>query len=239
MYTEMSEATRLIFDFAAQGLVPRAPPRSAWRGPERRAAHNECPGWFALILDEIDYGMILLDARLKVQFANRAARAHLQSMRALAVEDNELIAGCPQDMITLTAAIRAASAQGLRRMVMIGGEAERVAVAVVPLPQDAEAVKTRVLVLLSRRHICEALSVYGFARDHGLSAAEGQVLKSLCEGLQPAEIASVQGVAISTVRTQISNIRLKTDSASIRELVQRVARLPPIRNALHQDAVAA
>jgi DNA-binding CsgD family transcriptional regulator len=50
----------------------------------------------------------------------------------------------------------------------------------------------------------------------------------LCLGHPPAEIATLQGVALSTVRTQIANIRLKTHSASIRDLVQRVAQLPPM-----------
>jgi DNA-binding CsgD family transcriptional regulator len=90
--------------------------------------------------------------------------------------------------------------------------------------------------MLSRREICEALSVHGFARDHGLSGAERRVLDALCQGLQANEIAAVQGVAISTVRTQISSIRAKTDSASIGEVVQRLARLPPIRSSLLAEA---
>jgi DNA-binding CsgD family transcriptional regulator len=242
MHTEMSQAKRIFFDAAAQGELDLPTAHNTWRGPERRADTQQSPSWFSLILDELDYGMILLDCRLKVQFANRAALAQLSTLRLLVVEQGELTAIEPRDMIVLGAAIRSASTQRLRRMVMLGTETDRIAVAVVPVPQNADALDTRVLVLLSRPQICEALSVYGFARDHGLSSAESQVLKALCEGLQPSEIASQQGVAISTVRTQISNIRLKTDASSIRELVQRVARLPPIRSALRdefcQEAVA-
>jgi DNA-binding CsgD family transcriptional regulator len=54
----------------------------------------------------------------------------------------------------------------------------------------------------------------------------------LCAGLDPQEVASQQGVAISTVRSQISSIRSKTGAPSIRELVRQVAVLPPLVNAL-------
>jgi DNA-binding CsgD family transcriptional regulator len=55
------------------------------------------------------------------------------------------------------------------------------------------------------------------------------VLLGLCEGHLPAEIAADNNVAISTVRTQITRLRQKTDAASIGEIVLCVARLPPIR----------
>ena len=41
-----------------------------------------------------------------------------------------------------------------------------------------------------------------------------------------------QGVALSTVRTQINSIRAKTGAASIRALVRQVAVLPPLVSAL-------
>jgi hypothetical protein len=40
------------------------------------------------------------------------------------------------------------------------------------------------------------------------------------------------GVAFSTVRTQIGNIRQKTGAPSIRALVQQVAVLPPLMGVL-------
>lgn len=85
-----------------------------------------------------------------------------------------------------------------------------------------------VLLMMSRHTIYSELSVLGFARDHGLSNAEGHVLIGLCQGHAPAEIAVRQGVALTTVRTQIANIRIKTHSVSIRDVVQRVAQLPPM-----------
>jgi len=91
-------------------------------------------------------------------------------------------------------------------------------------------------VMLPRRRLCQPLSTYGFARYHGLSSAESQVLHLLCDGLQPTEIAELHGVAITTVRTQIASIRIKTDAPTVGELIQRIARLPPICSALQADA---
>ena len=80
--------------------------------------------------------------------------------------------------------------------------------------------------------MCEALSVQGFARSHGLTAAETRVLVALCEGTPPGAVAAQVGVAISTVRTQIGNIRQKTGAESIRDLVRQVAVLPPLMGVL-------
>jgi DNA-binding CsgD family transcriptional regulator len=50
--------------------------------------------------------------------------------------------------------------------------------------------------------------------------------------VRPTLIAQTQGVAVSTVRTQIGSIRAKTGAASISALVRQVAVLPPLVGAL-------
>ena len=58
------------------------------------------------------------------------------------------------------------------------------------------------------------------------------MLQALCDGLRPKEVARRCEVAVSTIRTQISSIRTKTQTASIRDLVSRVSVLPPITLAM-------
>ena len=58
------------------------------------------------------------------------------------------------------------------------------------------------------------------------------MLQALCNGAKPKEIAHQCSVAISTVRSHICSIRIKTQTANIRELVDRVAVLPPITPAM-------
>ena len=49
------------------------------------------------------------------------------------------------------------------------------------------------------------------------------------------EIAGLQGICLSTVRTHIKNVRQKTGSSSIREVVHRVSRMPQIVSALRMS----
>lgn len=208
--------------------------------PTRRVRATAIEGCLALMLDQIDYGVMLLDESQHLLHINRAAHVHLARRPGLQALGGVLIADDLRDQAALKAAIKAASACGLRRMLTIGGETHGLVVAILPLPRTSRdedddedgdrgaAGSKRVLLMMSRHAICSELSAQGFARDHGLSSAEGHVLMGLCLGHPPAEIATRQGVALSTVRTQIANIRFKTHSASIRDLVQRVAQLPPM-----------
>ena len=191
--------------------------------------------WQLRLLDELDYGIVVLDWDGHVLYVNQAARAQLRVARALRIERGTLVATAARDASLLQRAVHAAAVQGRRRMVRVGTGAGQMELGVVPGPHCPGANSHRVMVMLSRQQLCEPLSTYGFARDHGLSPTETRVLQLLCEGRQPLAIAEHQGVTIATVRTQIASIRTKTDSANIGELIQRVARLPPIRSALQRD----
>jgi len=214
-------------------------PLGDWQGPDRRRDRDGPNDWRFQLLNEIDYGIFVLSAQRKLLYANHAAQDHLKRQCVLRVEQGELLLANLRDTQALGLAIRAASSQGLRRMVLAGAAPQRLALAVVPGPRglgSAAPAGNRVLVMLPRRRLCQPLSTYGFARDHGLSSAESQVLHLLCDGLQPTEIAELHGVAITTVRTQIASIRIKTDAPTVGELIQRIARLPPICSALQADA---
>jgi DNA-binding CsgD family transcriptional regulator len=200
--------------------------------------HSATPlhAWPAAALDEIDYGLILLDGEDRVAHINHAGRAELDSGHPLQLNGRTLQPARPQDAAALREALAAARQRGLRRLISLGTGSHRTNVSVVPLPTPVDPGAT--LLMLGKRNVCEPLSVHGFARCHGLTAAETRVLIELCEGTPPCEIASGLGVAISTVRTQIGNVRLKTGAASIRALVRQVAVLPPLMGVLRRGAAA-
>jgi DNA-binding CsgD family transcriptional regulator len=83
------------------------------------------------------------------------------------------------------------------------------------------------LLVFAKQHLCDDSTVALFARERGLTGAEAQVLTQVCKGLRPAQVAVLHGVRISTVRTQLRSIRMKTQCQTIRELVQKVSVLPP------------
>jgi DNA-binding CsgD family transcriptional regulator len=209
-----------------------------YKGPERRSAASLLTRWLAQMIDEIDYGMLLLTADGQLLHANHAARAELDAGHPLQLSGRTLRARWAQDVAPLHDALAAAQ-RGLRRLLTVGAGEQRVSVAVVPLgtagtfgtPGDPTG-GAATLVVLSKRELCEALSVHWYARAHGLTQAETRVLEGLCRGLQPREIAQAHGVELSTVRTQVGQIRAKTGADSIRALVAQVARLPPLVSAL-------
>jgi DNA-binding CsgD family transcriptional regulator len=197
-----------------------------YAGPERRVARDEFSSALARMLDEIDYGMCLLDDKGTVLHANHAAHRVMAGDHPLNMASGQLVASHPGDATALRNGLRHAVQRSQRGLITLGTAARRVSLSLIPISG------TTALVVLGRQGICETLTIQSFARCHDLTHAEGQVLESLCRGGRPADIAEGLGVAVSTVRTQICAIRAKTGSSSIGDLVCRVATLPPIVNAL-------
>jgi len=189
--------------------------------------------WLALMLDEIDYGMLLLGDDATVLHANHAARSELDAAHPLQLLGGELRVAQPQDLLPLREALAEARQRGLRRLVNLGQGEHRVSVAVVPLAAAiGDESPPLTLLVFGKRQVCEALSAHWYARSHQLTPAEARVLTALCAGQRPSEIAAALCVALSTVRTQIGSIRAKTGAESIRALVRQVAVLPPLVGAL-------
>ena len=166
---------------------------------------------------------------------NHAGRVELEATKdhPLMLEGRHLRARSTKDQHALQDAMHAASQRGLRRMLSLGEAGQRAGVSVVPLG-GADATGQATLLVMGKSQVCGKLAVQGFARAHRLSPGEEQVLASLCDGTSPSEIAQANGVAISTVRTQIANIRQKTGAESIRDLIHQVAVLPPLVGVLRQ-----
>ena len=204
----------------------------SYHGPERRTAPPAGPHWMAAALDEMDYGVLLLRGDAQVLHVNHAARAELDGQHPLQVLTGRLRVRHTFDVAPLDDALCGAAVRGLRKLLTLGEGAHRVSLSVVPLAAKSAHTDPVVLVILGKRQVCEVLSVQGFARSHGLSAAEARVLALLCHGTPPNQIAAQIGVAISTVRSQIGNIRIKTGAESIRALVRQVAVLPPLMGVL-------
>lgn len=188
----------------------------------------------ALALDEMDYGIVVLDDAFQVLHANHQARKELRLGAPLSLEASVLRVATAVDQRALEEALLAAVRRGIRRLVCLGEAQQRMRVSVVPLPVGGGWRAPAVMLALERSQACAHLTVQGFARLYRLSPGEEQVLQALCLAQNPAEIARQHGVALSTVRTQITNIRTKTGTDSIRDLVHHMSMLPPLIGALRQ-----
>lgn len=209
-----------------------APALHGYRGPERRIASELALRRMAQMLDAIDYGMLLVSDDRRLLHANVAARRDLDNQHPLQVLGGSVETLQATDASALHAALQDAAARGLRRLLRLGTGARATAVAVVPLPPLGTDQRRAVLLVLGKRRMCEELTVDWYARSHHLTPAETQVLKRLTQDLSPQQIAEATGVGLATVRSQISSIRTKTGSESIRALVRQVAVLPPLVGAL-------
>jgi len=228
---------------AASAAATAAATATSYRGLERRklpreATNNgthELSPFLCRMLDEIDYGMLLVTEQAQITFQNHAARTELDGEHPLRMQANLLGTRGPEDAAALQEALAAAQ-RGLRRLLNLGQGEQRVSISVVPLSDPASALRGGsgyvTLLTLGKRQVCSPLSVQGFARSFNMTPAETRVLEALCAGLKPNVIAEQGQVAVSTVRTQIGSIRVKTGAASIRELVRQVAVLPPLVGAL-------
>lgn len=180
----------------------------------------------ALLVDEIDCGLIACDGHGELRYANHAARVELASGRALTVVDDHLrCAGGASG--TLDAALHGAALHGRRQLIGVGRDGDRLMVSVIPL-RGAQVDGALVLVMLGRRAPCSTLGLELLASLYGLTLAERRVLGGLMEEQSPRAIAQGQGVALSTVRTHIKAIRDKVGVHGIEGLLLRAAQVPPV-----------
>jgi DNA-binding CsgD family transcriptional regulator len=183
------------------------------------------------VLDEIDYGLVIVATDGAMRYANQLGLKELLDNGALQLTQGRVQARHAADQAALATALGDVR-RGLRKLVSARHEGTQTSVAVIPVAGADEPGGAVALLVFGKRHSNETLSVDFYARTHSLTGAETNVLKAMCSGLKPKEIARRQGVAISTVRSHICSIRVKTQTGSIRELLGRVAVLPPITPAV-------
>ncbi len=210
-----------------------AKPRLSPARTERRAAASLSSHWMSLVLEELDHGVLLLNAAGAVLHCNLAARRSLDPSHPLELVGHQLRTRLPSDATALAEALEAAEQDGRRCLLRLGDEQAgcgRANIVIVPLNRDVN--QAAVLLILERRQLCGDLAAQWFALRHQLTPAETEVLKALSAGAKPSDVALLQGVAISTVRSQIQSIRSKSGADSIGELLRQLAMLPPLVSTL-------
>ena len=180
-----------------------------------------------VLIDVLAHGVIVVGERSQLIHANQAARTELNRRRVLGKVGDEVHAITPTDSKTLQIALIQAKG-GKRSLVNVSGGGLSLMLAVVPLKPGIGASENRIALFFSRAEVCESGMFGFFARSYGLTQTEEQVLIILCRGLSTPEIALQMKVAVSTVRSHVRSLCAKTGSSGVRELVNRVAVLPPV-----------
>lgn len=185
------------------------------------------PNILSLLFDEISHGVLVVNPQGRVTHSNRAARDAMAGCGVLSTQQGELLALSPMDARLLYAALDKASA-GVRSLVKLSGSGVTLTLSAVPLQFKPGPVCQQIALFFERTAICDSGMFVFFARSHGLTRTEEQVLTLLCRGLSTPDIATELNVAVSTVRSHARALCLKTGSKGCRELINRIATLPPV-----------
>ena len=210
--------------------TPRAAPPPV-SGSALRAPPPLGPELLLNVLDEVDYGLLLVDAQGLVVHANHVARHELATGAAVCQRRGRLVARIETQGEALTQALQRA-ADGQRILLDLGDAATPLSLAVVPMAHPLEPGPGVVLVICGKRDICQLLTLRMFARNHGLTPAEEMVLAEASKGAGAEDIARQLDVGVATVRTQLASIRRKTQCGNLRQLFRQVAVLPPLVSAI-------
>lgn len=178
------------------------------------------------VLDILDFGVLLVDAQCRVVHANSVAQVMCAADTTLSLADGQLQVNAA-DQRRLDQAVLA-TLRGQWSMLTLPRRGTPLSVAVVPLPGAASASGAVAALMIGGNGRPSRLALQFFKQNHGLTGAEAAVLDALCDGLQPAQIADAGGVAVCTVRSQISAIRAKVGARSIGHLLRMLGGLPPV-----------
>jgi len=215
----MDVASKQVGDPAALRLQPRAATGAS----------------LISMMDELAYGVVIASPQGQVLHANHAARQELARQRALACDRDMLRTHDAKDARPLADALGKA-AEGKRSLVAIrAATGAPLSIVLVPLRNDVPGAPPTVGLLFARASVCDPLMLCFFARSHGLTATEEHVLGILCHGYSAPEVADQLRVAVSTVRSHVRSLCAKTRSSGVRELVNRLAVLPPVAPALWHE----
>jgi DNA-binding CsgD family transcriptional regulator len=190
----------------------------------------------AALVDELAHGAVVMTLEGRLLHANYAGTHEMARARTLTVQQGLVQACDAESERSLHVAVLRA-ADGKRGLVQLqAADGPALPVAVLPL-NSRSGEPACVALLFARSTVCDSLMLGFFARSHALTPAEEQVLGILSEGCSAPQIARQLEVAVSTVRTHVRSICAKTRCTSVRELVSRVAVLPPVAPAHRQEPV--
>ncbi|TCS92333.1 DNA-binding CsgD family transcriptional regulator [Pseudofulvimonas gallinarii] len=177
-------------------------------------------------LDELDFGVLLLDPALRVHYANPAARRLLDENRAkpiLSLPRNDALAHL----------LREAGGEGAQpRVLVLETHGRRLLAMTAPMPVQRPAwspSRPDTMLLLTDQDDTPATLLDFLAQGFGLSRAEARLLPGIYRGQPLGEIADALGIKPSTARSQLSSILARTGCQRQQDLLRLLGKLPPLR----------
>ena len=179
------------------------------------------------ILNHIRIPVFLVDANASVLLSNDAAKSALTVGDQFKQIDNFLFAMQQADNARLRTAISSACATGQRQTFMINEARESPSniVTVVAFEDDETTEKRAAMVFMQKCEPSEEAFTGALRQMFRLSAAETTIAAALVSGVDVEHIAEMRNAKITTVRTQIAAMLLKTRTRRQGELVALLSRI--------------
>ena len=181
------------------------------------------------LIDRLAFGVILLDATGRIQFANREARRMLDENDGLGVTGAALYAQLPADSRRLKALIRAvttATALGdvppSRTIITRPSGRMGLSVAALPVPPGRTLFESGagvVLLLVTDPERRPILDGRHLAERFGFSRSETKLAAALAQGLDLRQAATTAGLTYETARWYVKAMFAKTGARRQAELV--------------------
>jgi hypothetical protein len=195
---------------------------------------NAAPVWLRSLLDDVGFGVLILDRQLNVCFINEDAKVTLSAIGIVDVVIGTIVTASnrekPSHSYDSKFIVNAKLAvTGLRKLVIFGDRENQIAIAMSPIKLEGQSTAFGVIVTMERKSVCETISLWAYGKVQGLTPGELKVLQQLTNGQDPADVAKTLKISVATVRTHIRSMVNKTDSSCMRGLLLKVAKLPPIR----------
>ncbi len=233
---EMPFASRL-FEAEDKSRLGRVLPyvKNALQFRQRNRGSLAWAGFGLAALEALTFGVVICDRAGRIVVANVAAENMARRGVASSLSAGSRQRSAPCAAIrpgSLAALISTAGSGGPGGAMMLAtGEGEGLIAALVsPLPPSLDEAGVRGRVMVSLRAMRGDLSVAAgaIAALYRLSPRQADVAALLCDGFAPAEIARQLGMKITTLRSHLAAVFLKTGAENQRELVRMLHRLPPV-----------
>jgi DNA-binding CsgD family transcriptional regulator len=183
------------------------------------------------ILDEFRLPVFVVDGEGAVKYSNAAALAELKASESFKQSDGVLTSAHPADSARLKSAIAAASEKAERQTIPINDarNARPHLVTLLPFrPEGAEA-PNWALIFVQKCEPKDPAFANALRQLFRLSTAETDIAAALVLGADVEQIAEMRNAKITTVRTQIAAMLLKTRTRRQGELIalfSRISTLP-------------
>jgi DNA-binding CsgD family transcriptional regulator len=209
----------------------RAVPGKVSRGSFHFLQPDGFSGLGRIILDKLDRGVVLIDARGRVVDANTLALRVLKSGDGIALRAGRFAfadPGLDERLARMIAQRRpsvvdqpAAIAAQVRRS---GGASYRIIVSPVPADVDQREVAFFAVIYAPSEH--REISVAVLCDLYGLTPAQARVARSLFAGRSVEETAAALDLSLNTVRTHLKHIFTRCEVQSQAELLHLLAQGP-------------